>query len=433
MTEGGWLKALARTAGLRLVTLPLTAGLAVVTASVAVRLIGSNAYGYVSLIAQLTLLLPFADLGLGAAVTRRIAQARVGMIKPDEALGLVRHSMFILSCIGVFGASVSIALGLTNVWSRVLHAPSTWAGGVNLSTSITLAIFFLLLPLAVGQRVLVGLDRSGLLVVLGLLPPLFNLLFILLAGTLNLSPMLFALGTSVGSVVTVSMFAAFAFGKRLGGVGSPLAARSKGRGFTGQIVHAAVPMLLVSLGTAAAIQSGRVILAGHASVRDLSEFALAFQLYLPLYSVIYMASTVLWPRFAVSLNRRLWVLANGTLLALSICAGVGYVVFGPLLVTVMSNHEVILSPALAIGFALLLTVQGLHATQAMLLTSVRGFWVQAGGAVAAGVLTLVLSVVLSSRLGVVGPAYAASIGLLVALVVPCVVVASRLTRGSSRP
>ncbi|QWS35267.1 lipopolysaccharide biosynthesis protein [Curtobacterium aetherium] len=336
--------------------------------------------------------------------------------------------MFILLCIGVAGAIVSSLLGLSGVWSHVLNAPEKWAFGVNFSTSITLAVFFLLLPLAVGQRVLVGLDRSGLLVLLGLVPPICNLVFVVVAGSVGASPMLLALGTSVGSVVTVVLFATFAFAKSLGGLGSPLSANSKRRGYTGQILHAAVPMLLVSLGTAAAIQSGRVVLAGHASVRDLSEYALAFQLYLPLYSVIYMASTVLWPRFAVSLNRRLWILANAALAGLGLCAGIGYVVFGPALVSLMSDQEVSLSPGLSVGFALLITVQGLHATQAMLLTSVRGFWVQAGGAVGAGVLTLMLSVLLSSRYGVVGPAFAASIGLMVALVLPCLAIAFNLTR-----
>lgn len=427
LNDDGWLSSLLRTAGLRLLTLPVTALISVLAASLSIRYVGPSAYGYVSLIAQLTLLLPFADLGLGTAVTRRVAQAKAGLVSWDEAVSLVAKSMAMLVAIGVAGGAAAAIVGASGGWSMIFDAPRRWASDVDVTTSVVLLTFFLLLPLAVSQRVLVGLGRSGLLVALGIVPPICNLAFVIAAGEAGLPPMMLALGSAVGSVVTVLTFALFAFVPRCGGI--RFAPRSNGKpGQTLEVMHAAVPMLIASLGTAATAQSGRVLLAGTASDTALAEYAVALQLYLPLYSVIYMAATILWPRFSVHLDRALWRRANVILTGLGAAAGAGFLLFGPAIVAVMSDSSLDPSPLVFWSFAAFLTIQGLHATQSMLLTSPRGLWVQAAGATVAGGITVALTVATAQTIGPAAPILSAGLGLLVGLVIPSFVFSHRLLR-----
>src|SRR6478752_4016355 len=88
--------------GIRLVALPLT-GLASLTAqSLVIHDVGAFRFGVISLVATLPLLMPFADLGLSAAVTNAFAS------KSSEALELCRVAWSIL--IAVATTFISIVL-----------------------------------------------------------------------------------------------------------------------------------------------------------------------------------------------------------------------------------------------------------------------------------------------------------------------------------
>jgi O-antigen/teichoic acid export membrane protein len=408
--------------------MPVTALLSVLTAAVAIRYTGAENYGYISLVAQLTMLLPFADLGLGAAVTRAVAQAKNDPSKAAFAVAIVNRSMRILLVVGVTGGFVSCVVGVNGGWSSLFNVPADLANGTDLSTSAVLTIFFLLLPLAISQRVLIGLDRSALLVVLGLVPPLLNLVTVSALISLQAPPMGLALGTSVASLVFLLVSAYFAFGRR--GIRSirrsPTLTAAKGQGYLKHILISAIPMLLAGLGTALAYQSGRVVLSAFSTSESLAEYAIAFQLYLPLYSVIYTASTTLWPRFSVSLDRELWRKANFILALLGAAAGAGYLIFGPLIVGVISSGEVKLSGSLAAAMAALLFVQAANATQNMLLTSPSGLWVQAVLAVILPIVVIPLTIwLIKLGLGAASPAISAAAGAAFVQAVPGLIISSK--------
>lgn len=400
-------------------TLPVTALMGVLSAAVAVRYVGADTYGYVSLVAQLVLLLPFADLGLGAAITRKVAQSRHGQSSGKDAAALTRRAITLLSVFGLIATAGAIATGLLGGWSQLFSAPAGLVSSIDLTTTLVLAIFFLSLPLALAQRVLIGYDRSALLVLLGFLPPTANLFFICIASSLGLSPMTLALGTAFGSFFGAACSAAFAFSPKLGGLDLREGTRSgNARAEVAEIAGSAVPMLLTAAGTAVAFQSGRIILANFGSPSDLTEFALAFQLYLPVWSIVYMGSTILWPRFAVGGDVRLWATANATLTVLGASAGVAFVTIGPLLVRFMSEGNVTLTPAVAWSFAALLTAQAMFSTQSMVLTDASGLTIQAVFSLLLAAGAVPLSALLSSQFGAAGPALAAAVCAISLLVPP---------------
>lgn len=57
-------------------TLPISLASGLLTTSIVVSEAGASAYGAISLISTLFMLIPFSDMGLGATVVTRVATAR---------------------------------------------------------------------------------------------------------------------------------------------------------------------------------------------------------------------------------------------------------------------------------------------------------------------------------------------------------------------
>ncbi|WP_139827767.1 hypothetical protein [Nesterenkonia sp. PF2B19] len=88
MAERSWAAAFLRTAGLRIAVLPVAAALTLTSAGFTMHFAGAAAFGFIVLVAQLRMALPFADLGLGAAVSRAVARAGESPAARREAAAL---------------------------------------------------------------------------------------------------------------------------------------------------------------------------------------------------------------------------------------------------------------------------------------------------------------------------------------------------------
>ncbi|WP_300343176.1 hypothetical protein [Nesterenkonia sp.] len=277
MAETSWLTVLARTAALRLCALPVTAVCVFASASMTIHYAGASAFGIVSMIAQLQLALPFADLGLGAAVARAAAQ-------PDRryAAALILRTAALLAAIGGAGAAVVIMLGMQGTWSALLNVPAGLESQLDTAVTVVLAVFLLSLPLGIAERILLGADRAALLVVLGVIPALGNLCWIAAAGALGLPPIWLVLGLPLGILGFLAACLWFALGS------------SRTR-------WCAVWQLRQAAG-AQEVPVGSILLGG-----------------LPV-----VAATVLWPRFARGAGRGLWRQGNTVLIGLAAGAGAGY-------------------------------------------------------------------------------------------------------------
>src|SRR5207244_3949096 len=96
----------------RAVVLPITSVAALYTARIELGALGTSGFGILTLLLTITLLLPFADLGIGAAVTNAVAAHPAR----DRQHEVVAASLRLLLVAGV--GVVAIAAGLTacNVW-----------------------------------------------------------------------------------------------------------------------------------------------------------------------------------------------------------------------------------------------------------------------------------------------------------------------------
>jgi len=91
----------------RIVGTPVVAGLGLVNTAIIVRETGAAVFGLVSLVATITLLFPFADLGIGATVLSASAHL-TGPSRDPNAANVVRRAYHVL--FGVAGVLVLVAL-----------------------------------------------------------------------------------------------------------------------------------------------------------------------------------------------------------------------------------------------------------------------------------------------------------------------------------
>ena len=439
--QRGWTALLLRTAGLRAAVLPISGACALTTAGLTVHYAGVLAFGFITMIAQLQIALPFADLGLGAAVARAVARASKGQQSIEEVRLLVRRTALVLAGVGILGATIATLIGVLGWWSDFFRVPESLAPQVDLVMSLVLSIFFLGLPLGLAARVLVGRDRSDLLVLLGLIPPAGNLVAVLVLGHLGVPPVWLAVGLPVATLSFVGICASLAFlHPRIGLRGLYAAADVAEQHGSGQhrsehmlnsaghepffatvrrILLGGLPVLLAMAGLALSEQHGRLVLARIATSVDVSEYAMALQLYLPIYSVLFMSAMVLWPRFAVGVDVALWRRANLVLLGLGSAAALGFAIFARPMSQLVTAGNLVPSWGVVLGMAAALVAQSIHLTQANLFTDRQGFWRQA--AMNSTLLVLVIpGTVLGVQLGLgaAAPGISMAVGVMLAQVIP---------------
>lgn len=417
-----WAKPLLRTAGLRLCVLPVSAGLALLTAAITFQSAGVAAFGLITMVAQLQLALPFADLGMGAAVTRAVARAEQSPQQRRHAAALIRRTATLLAALGIASATGAACAGAAGVWSSWFVLPPELATDFDVVASTVLVMFFLGLPFGLSERILVGQDRASLLVVLGLILGIANVSVAATVAALGLPPMWLAAGLPVGSAVFLAVCTATAL-KRWGRLGW-------GDTYTvpvGTILWGGLPVVLAAAGTVLAEQHGRFVLAQVAAPEIVSEYALGLSLYMPVYSILYMSSAVLWPRFARNLDARLWRQSNTALLLLGLGAAGGYLVFARPLSGLVSGGEMVLPWPVVLCFCLVFIAQSGHLVQENLLTDVWGFKRQAVMS-----MMLLLLVVPLTGLGVAlgagaaAPAISLTCGVVIAQVIPGRILARRV-------
>ena len=125
-----------------------------------------------SLVATITLLFPFADLGIGATVLNASAML-VGGGRDQKAVDVIRRAYRVL--FGVAGVLIAVAVCVMALdgWSAVVG----FASGPEDRWAITVAacVFALTIPAGLGPRILVGIDRNPLATLVLMSCPAFGL------------------------------------------------------------------------------------------------------------------------------------------------------------------------------------------------------------------------------------------------------------------
>ncbi|WP_354500202.1 hypothetical protein [Mycetocola sp. 2940] len=388
-------------------------------------------YGYIALIGLFFQLIPFADLGLGAAVSTAIARRELTAEDSKFARETVKAAFRALvasSVVLLLALSIASALGL---WPGLLGLPASVGQASGWAILVSLAPFAISLPFGLGQRMLLGEGKNHVVNIVAVIGPVLATLATLALAMVGAEPLVMAIATPLGVLaVSITCFI-LAFRQANWRWRTVLEAREA----TSTPLHiwrAAAPMMIMLVTVPLALQSGRLILAHVGTADQLATYSLAAQFYAPTVSLITTAGITLWPSFARlgTQGRPLWSKSLVIMSAVGLAAALLFFLLVRPIAWLVSGQQIEVTWNVAAGFAALILVTALHQPSAYLLTTPRLLKFQAGSSVAMVLVCIPLAVYLSAQIGAAGPVWAMAIAVGACQVVPCLLRSRRYFRGS---
>lgn len=415
-------------ASARIITLPVTAAATVVTTYLLVKDLGVESYAYVVLVGALFQLIPFADLGMGAAVVSASAKRLESRELSATALVTASIAFRTLAISATAIVVLAVTVGIIGAWPSLLGLPPGLAESSSWAIAVVLLPFALSIPFGIGQRILLGEGRNHVVSFLGIAGPVAATVTTYVLLKLNVDPLVLGIATPMGIlIVSLSCFGLalrvsrwrfrdIIFIRRI---------RQKPR-----LWNSALPMMVISITVPLAMQSDRLVLSHFSEARELSEYSIAAQMYVPCFSIISMAAVALWPIFSRSgsASLSLWSRAITSLgIGGGLLAAFFVVLVGPV-ANLITEGKLTVELDLALAFGSLLIVMAIHQASAVLLTSPVHLVFQAVCSTVMLGLNLALSIYLAPTLGASGVVWASVIGVLVAQLIPCIVKARLFMR-----
>ncbi len=371
------------------------------------------------------MLIPFSDLGLGAAVVNSVSRRAEDAEREEIALDVTRRALRALIVVGIVVVVVAGILSAFSLWPSLLGIPQEFAGDANLAAFGVFCCVGAGIPFGLGQRLLVADNRTHLSTLISAITSIVSVGFTSAIALVAGPALLMAIATPAG-ILVAGIIATFVARKRLGWTWRQLFAGPPTRQtLTESLWKPAVPMLIVMIGAPLALQSHRLILAHVGSSAELSEYAVAAQFYVPALSIVTTGALALWPQFARGRGQqgRNWGVSLLLMALFGILGGVALALLLAPVSLLVSGGRVIVGFPLAISFAILLLVMSLHQPSAMLLTSTRGLWFQAVCMVALAATSIPLGVLTTPLLGAVGPVASTAAAVAITTLIPCIMYA----------
>lgn len=401
---GSTLRTIGASAVAKIVVLGLSGVLAVLTTRLIIGDFGIDAYAQYGLLTSMALLLPFADLGMSAAVINAVAGSDSPRTDPRVRRTLVSALRILLAATGVI---TLVAIGLTafDSWPWLLGEGLLDGGGT--AAFVCLVVFGATLPLGVGQRILTGLGRNHTQIIAGSLAAPFVLIAVFLisrsgGGGNYLAVVSYLASALVAAVCLCLASRAIRPQVRAAVVDVPRLRSERGL----EVMNVAWPMLAQMLALPVALQTDRLLLSHLSGVSDLAQYNLAAQLFGLILQTIGAAGIALWPIFARARSSSV-VHSPLPLAAAFLIGGLGLAavlaLVLPVVTPIVSDGRISLDPALVIGFVVFVGAQAAKYPLGMYMTDVPGLRFQVLPIVLMVPLNLAISWLLIGPLGAAGP------------------------------
>lgn len=403
-----------RSGGMKVLVLPISAVLGILNVRLIIEHYGLDAFAQYGLLVAIGNLLPFADLGISAAVMNVVGTS-------DNPRTDQRVQRILVSCFRLLIVSCSVLLGLTVLitvqgwWPALLgHALDPVTGPVTAALCLTMiAIGLLVSP---GQRVLAGLGKNQVPIgLLGLQTPLVLLTLLVITRTgapfgpyIAVIPYLVLLLLQASITVLASRAIRPALSNAIRDVPKLRAVRG------GKVFDVAWPMLVLMVGTVIAMQTDRLILSHISTRSELAEYNLAAQIFVPVLQVVNAAGFALWPIFAKQRASGARESPMPVSLVFGGAAAGACLVLGlvtPILTSLASGGRVQISLLTVLAFSSLMVLQALKYPLGMYLTDATGLRFQVYILLVTLPINLGVSYVLASSLGSAGPVVGSAIAI----------------------
>ncbi|MBB1017019.1 oligosaccharide flippase family protein [Dietzia sp. DQ11-71] len=400
----------------RVAVAPFVALMTLTTAGLVVRELGSDGYGLYAIIIGLVIILPFSDLGVGAALMDATARANE---LPQDILGIAKRSLTVLFAVSSILLVVAWSMVPFSGWSRLLAGGQ---GDVDIAAAVALSVFAAQLPLSLGARVLTGLELNFVAILFQALSPTLALAVTGVSIWFGANAVILSTAPFIGMALAnlgASTFAIRRLGLNLIPFGRALRESSVP---AAGIVRVAGPMLIITMALPVAYQFDRYILAHVSELSEVAQYSLAYQLYAPLVGLVASTATALWPSFIKHSDQadptRTLLSVMPVFAVLGALVGAALFLFGRPVSSLVSGGEIVLRLDVLGTFALFLFLQSVSYPLATFLTLPRELRYQAIWHVVMAVANVSITVVVSLQFGAAGPMGASLIAVFLFLFVP---------------
>ncbi|MCD9153792.1 lipopolysaccharide biosynthesis protein [Aeromicrobium duanguangcaii] len=394
----------------------------ILTARLILGTVGVEHYSLYALLVAIPALLTFSDLGAGAVLVNGVATSDDPRTDPQVRAQLTSVGRIVV-CFAAAIQCLNTVLLLTGGWAALLGDAGQIPGAPSAAFAC-LSVFACGIPLGLWVRIMLGLRRNHLTILLqGLISPLnFLLVRLLLGGGEDLSSYLamssyvasFIVGL-IGLIVTARMTA-------------PLVTRAlrdipRLRAVAGaRVMDVGWPMLAHMIAAPIALSSQRYVVAQFGTTDDVAQYSVAGQVFFALMGLVVAAGAALWPRYARQrahgdLRHGPWSLsaafAAGMILASAMIWLVRDDLFG-----FITSGEVSVPSSTIVAFGAMITCSAVLYPMGMFIMDTPGIRFQVVPALSMAALSFGLSIALTRAMGVEGPPLAYVIATVVCQIIP---------------
>jgi O-antigen/teichoic acid export membrane protein len=405
----------------------------IVTVPLVLHYLGAERYGLWLTISSVSIMLGFADFGIGNGVLNAVAEA-YGQDNRTMAREAVSSGLLLLSLIGVGVVAVYALVGSIVPWAHLYNVTSHEAmDDAWPATTVFVLVWALNIPLDVVQRVQLGYQRgfvSNVWQAMGSLLALAGAFWAVRAGA-DLSWLVLAL--TGGPLLAVLLNGAVEFGWARPWLRP--AWRSVRRAAARRLLHLGVLFFLIQLSTTFAWASDNIVVARVLGSAQVPQFAVPARLFAFIGVLVSVLIAPLWPAYGEALTRGDLTWVKRTLirtviftLVLTIAPAVFLLAFGPALINAWVGDSVAPSFWLLAGLALWAPLSGLGSTVAVFLNGANILGFQAVCAAFMAASSLGLKVVFVREWGVAGVPWAMLIAYSLFVALPMLFYVPRLVR-----
>ncbi|HET6153740.1 MAG TPA: oligosaccharide flippase family protein [Marmoricola sp.] len=252
---------------------------------------GKHAFDTYALIVSVMALIPLNNLGVGASITQAVSAHGP---EDERAVGAALTAARVLSVSALSLAVVSTALGMLDVWPKLLGDQA----GSNAFTAAGIIVYAVSFVPGLAQSVLLATGRNHIsLIVLSFQAPVGLVAVALLIGFhadarwVILVPALSVLAINLFTMALSEWQVKFPWGRILRQV--PFRDRYRGA----KILNLSGPMLVTSLCVPIAFTSDRIVLSHVSTASAVANYSVVLQIFSPVMGLIVAIAQPLWPMF----------------------------------------------------------------------------------------------------------------------------------------
>jgi len=394
MTAGTSALAKAASVATILISVPLT-----------LHYLGGERYGVWATISSFSLMLAFADLGIGNGLLTAVARGS-GANDVAKIRGYISSAAFVLSAIGVAIALAGLVLAPFFDWTRLFNVYGGVAQReVRPAMQVFLVCFGMSLPATLVQRVQMGLQRGFVSNLWQCAASFLTMGSVVVAAWVS-APLPWLVAAFLVPPLAIGLLNSLVFFRYLMPSVAP-AMHCISRPLIAEVMRTGGMFFVLQIALAAAFFSDSLLISRALGAASVTEYSIADRLFSLVSQLISLAVLPLWPALGEALARNDWPWAWRTLVigtigafAASLLISLLLLLGSPFIIHHWVGDGFNVPFALLLGFAVWRVVEATAGAPSMYLNALQAVRFQVVCAILMATCALILKLVLIRPLGI---------------------------------